>query len=114
MTEETSKRFPAPLASLQTGLDPKSVLICVSLFGLQAAITLSGIPYFMAKLSAHTFTAIFFLAAGLVGIMATHVTNGLVGTKTRVATSLKEDALRGAIYLGILFAVASFAAFVGL
>lgn len=102
------------LMTLAASLDHRSVLVSSSLFGLQAVVTLAGVPYFMTKLSHQTFTSIFFVAAGVVGILSTHVTNGLVGTKTRVATSLKEDALRGAIYLGILFLVASLAALAGL
>jgi hypothetical protein len=95
-------------------LNRRSFFVYCSLFGLQALIVVSAIPYFMRTLSQEAFTAIFFLGAGLVSVLSTHVTNRLVGTKTRLSTSLREDALRGVIYLGILFVAAAIAALIGL
>jgi len=65
-------------------------------------------PVFIRELSPNVYTTIVFVIGGGVGFIATHLTKTIVKSQ-RVCflNSIKEEKVRGAIYLSILTVIAT-------
>ena len=100
------------LSVSELGFDPKSLAITLSMFGAQAIMGALGLPAVIMSLSPEKFGLLTVVMAGPLGITATHMANKLLGKKTKkikvsLASSLKMDAVRGAIFLGLEIIVAT-------
>ncbi|HUK27145.1 MAG TPA: hypothetical protein VLV31_01860 [Candidatus Acidoferrales bacterium] len=72
-------------------------------FGIEATITYTAMPMLMEKLSPTIYTTIVFVIGGGVGFIATYLTRSLFKTqKVSVMNSIKEEKVRGAIYMALL------------
>jgi hypothetical protein len=78
--------------------------------GVEMALTYGAMPVFIRELSPTVYTTIVFVIGGGVGFIATHLTKTIVKSQ-RVCflNSIKEEKVRGAIYLSILTAIATLA-----
>jgi hypothetical protein len=78
--------------------------------GVEMALTYGAMPVFIRELSPTVYTTIVFVIGGGVGFIATHLTKTIVKSQ-RVCflNSIKEEKVRGAIYLSILTAIATVA-----
>ena len=99
------------LSSSKFGFDTKSLAITVSMFGAQAIMGAMGLPIIITRMAPEKFGLLTVVMAGPLGITATHLANKLLGKKTNaikvnLASSLKIDAVRGAIFLGLEIVVA--------
>ncbi len=76
--------------------------------GVEMALTYGAMPVFIRELSPTVYTTIVFVIGGGVGFIATHLTKTIVKSQ-RVCflNSIKEEKVRGAIYLSILTAIAT-------
>lgn len=75
--------------------------------GVETTISLGLMPVFIQHLPPEVYSAIVFVIGGGVGFIATHVTRKLVKTKqVTFLNSMKEEKVRGAIYLTLLSGVA--------
>ena len=93
------------------GFDTKSLAITASMFGAQAIMGSLGLPAVITRMSPEKFGLLTVIIAGPLGFAATHVANKLLGKKAKaikvsLASSLKLDAVRGAIFLGLEIMVA--------
>jgi hypothetical protein len=93
------------------GFDTRSLAITVSMFGAQAIMGSLGLPAVITRMSPEKFGLLTVLIAGPLGFTATHAANRLLGKKANaikvnLASSLKMDAVRGAIFLGLEIMVA--------
>jgi len=79
-------------------------------FSVEAAITYGAMPVFIRALSPAVYTTIIFVIGGGVGFIATHLTRSLLKSQ-RVCflNSIKEEKVRGAIYLSLLTTIATVA-----
>ena len=99
------------LSATKLGFDTKSLVITISMFGAQAIMGALGLPVVIMKMAPEKFGLLTVVMAGPLGFTATHMANKLLGKKTRaikvnLASSLKMDAVRGAIFLGLEITVA--------
>jgi hypothetical protein len=99
------------LSASKFGFDTKSLAITVSMFGAQAIMGAMGLPIIITRMAPEKFGILTVVMAGPLGITATHLANKLLGKKTNaikvnLASSLKIDAVRGAIFLGLEILVA--------
>jgi hypothetical protein len=106
-----------PAYAAKFGFDMKSLTITTSMFGIQAIMGTVGLPVVINRISPEKFGLLTVFVAGPLGFVATYLANKLLGKnaksiKVNLASSLKIDALRGAIFLGleILAAVAAIVA----
>ena len=88
------------------GFDTTSLAITVSMFGAQALMGALGLPAVITRMSPEKFGLLTVILGGPLGLTATHLANILLGKKTNaikvnLASSLKLDAVRGAIFLGL-------------
>jgi len=93
------------------GFDTRSLAITAAMFGAQAIMGSLGLPAVIIRMSPEKFGLLTVLIAGPLGFTATHVANKLLGKKANaikvnLASSLKMDAVRGAIFLGLEIMVA--------
>jgi len=93
------------------GFDTRSLAITASMFGAQAIMGALGLPAVITRMSPEKFALLTVIIAGPLGFTATHVANKLLGKKANaikvnLASSLKMDAVRGAIFLGLEIVVA--------
>jgi len=93
------------------GFDARSLAITVSMFGVQAIMGGLGLPAVITRMSPEKFGLLTVIMAGPLGLTATHMANKLLGKKAKAirvnfASSLKLDAVRGAIFLGLEIMVA--------
>ena len=100
------------LSAAKFGFDSKSLAITVSMFGAQAIMGVLGLPVVITRLAPEKFGLLTVVMAGPLGVTATHMANKLLGKKTNaisvnLASSLKMDAVRGAIFLGLEILVAT-------
>ena len=96
----------------ELGFDTKSLIITISMFGAQAIMGALGLPLVITKMAPQTFGLLTVVMAGPLGFMATYLANKILGMKTKaikvnLASSLKMDAVRGAIFLGLEITVAT-------
>jgi hypothetical protein len=99
------------LSVSKLGFDLRSLTITASMFGAQAFMGSLGLPAIMTRMSPVKFGLLTVIMAGPLGLTATHVANKLLGKKANaikvnLASSLKMDAVRGAIFLGLEIMVA--------
>lgn len=93
------------------GFDTKSLAITASMLGAQAIMGTLGLPAVITNMTPEKFGFLTVIVAGPLGLTATHVANKLLGKKANAikvnfASSLKMDAVRGAIFLGLEIVVA--------
>jgi len=93
------------------GFDTKSLVITASMLGAQAIMGTLGLPAVITNMTPEKFGLLTVVVAGPLGFTATHVANKLLGKKANaikvnLASSLKMDAVRGAIFLGLEILVA--------
>ena len=99
------------LSLTKLGFDSKTLAITISMFVAQAVMGVSGLPLVIMKLAPEKFAFLTVVMAGPLGLTATHLANKLLGMKSKAirvsfASSLKMDAVRGAIFLGLEISVA--------
>lgn len=99
------------LSATELGFDTKSTVITISMFGAQAIMGALGLPVVIMKMSPEQFGLLTVVMAGPLGFMATYMANKILGKKAKaikvnLASSLKMDAVRGAIFLGLEITVA--------
>lgn len=83
--------------------------------GVEMALTYGAMPVFIRELSPTVYTTIVFVIGGGVGFVATHLTKTIVKSQhVCFLNSIKEEKVRGAIYLSILTAIATVAMFLHL
>jgi hypothetical protein len=93
------------------GFDTKSLAITASMFGAQAIMGILGLPAVITNMTPEKFGLLTVIMAGPLGFTATHISNRLLGKKANaikvsLASSLKMDAVRGAIFLSLEIIVA--------
>jgi hypothetical protein len=93
------------------GFDTKSLAITASMFGAQAIMGILGLPAVITNMTPEKFGLLTVIMAGPLGFTATHIANRLLGKKANaikvsLASSLKMDAVRGAIFLSLEIIVA--------
>ncbi len=93
------------------GFDTKSLAITASMLGAQAIMGTLGLPAVITNMTPEKFGLMTVIVAGPLGFTATHIANKLLGKKANaikvsLASSLKMDAVRGAIFLGLEIVVA--------
>jgi hypothetical protein len=93
----------------------KQQVFTVAAMGVEMALTYGAMPVFIRELSPEVYTTIVFVIGGCVGFIATHVTRSLLKSQ-RVCflNSIKEEKVRGAIYLSLLTVIATVAMFLRL
>ena len=94
------------LSVTKFGFDTKSLAITLSMFGAQAVMGALGLPVVITRMAPEKFGLLTVVMAGPLGLTATHLANKILGKKTNaikvnLASSLKIDAVRGAIFLGL-------------
>ena len=99
------------LSVTKLGFDTNTLVITISMFGAQAMMGALGLPVVIMKMAPEKFALLTVVMAGPFGFTATHMANKLLGMKTKaikvnLASSLKMDAVRGAIFLGLEITVA--------
>ncbi|HYB67288.1 MAG TPA: hypothetical protein VEC43_03090 [Candidatus Acidoferrales bacterium] len=83
-------------------------IFTVVALGVEMGLTYGAMPVFIRELSPNVYTTIVFVIGGGVGFIATHLTKTIVKSQ-RVCflNSIKEEKVRGAIYLSILTVIAT-------
>jgi len=99
------------LSVTELGFDSKTLIITISMFGAQAIMGALGLPVVITKMAPEKFGLLTVVMAGPLGFVATYTANKILGMKTKaikvnLASSLKMDAVRGAIFLGLEITVA--------
>jgi hypothetical protein len=93
----------------------KQQLFTLAALGVETALTYGAMPVFVRALSPDVYTTIVFVIGGGVGFIATHLTKVLVKPQSvSYLNSIKEEKVRGAIYLSILTVIATVAMFLHL
>jgi len=78
--------------------------------GIEMALTYGAMPIFIRALPAEVYTTIVFVIGGGVGFIATHITRTLFKTQNVCfLNSIREEKVRGAIYLTLLTIIATVA-----
>jgi hypothetical protein len=101
------------------GFDTTTLVITASMFGAQAVMGALGLPAVITRMNPEKFGLLTVLISGPLGFTATHMANKILGKKANaikvnLASSLKIDAVRGAIFLGLEIMVAMTAIFLQL
>jgi hypothetical protein len=78
---------------------------------VEMAVTYGAMPIFIRALPTDVYTTIVFVIGGGAGFIATHITRTLFRSSQNVCllNSIKEEKVRGAIYLSILSVIATIA-----
>jgi hypothetical protein len=77
---------------------------------VEMAVTYGAMPIFIKALPAEVYTTIIFVIGGGAGFIATHITRTLFRSQNVCfLNSIREEKVRGAIYLTILSVIASIA-----
>lgn len=81
------------------------------MLGAQAVMGALGLPVVIMRMAPEKFALLTVVTSGPLGFTATHMANKLLGMKTKaikvnLASSLKMDAVRGAIFLALEIIVA--------
>jgi hypothetical protein len=104
------------LSADKLGFDTTTLAITASMFGAQAIMGALGLPAVITRMNPEKFGLLTVLISGPLGFTATHTANKILGKKANaikvnLASSLKMDAVRGAIFLGLEIMVAMAAIF---
>jgi hypothetical protein len=87
-------------------------LLTAAGLGVEMALTYGAMPVFIRVLPPEVYTTIIFVIGGGVGFIATHITRSLFKSQNVCfLNSIREEKVRGAIYLTILTLIASIAMF---
>jgi hypothetical protein len=79
---------------------------------VEMAVTYGAMPIFIRALPPEVYTTIVFVIGGGVGFVATHITRSIFKTQNVcLLNSIREEKVRGAIYLTMLAAIATIAMF---
>jgi nickel-dependent lactate racemase len=79
----------------------------VAALGIETGISLGVMPVFIRNLPPTVYSTIVFVIGGGVGFVATHLTRRIVKTnRVTFLASMKEEKVRGAIYMSLLSVVA--------
>jgi ribosome biogenesis SPOUT family RNA methylase Rps3 len=82
----------------------------VAAMGIEMALTYGAMPIFIRALPPEVYTTIVFVIGGGVGFIATHITKTLLKSqRVCVLNSIREEKIRGAIYLTLLTIIATLA-----
>jgi hypothetical protein len=101
-----------PTSLLRTA---KQQIFTAAGLSVEMAVTYGAMPIFIRALSPQVYTTIVFVIGGGVGFIATHITRSLFKTQNVCfLNSIREEKVRGAIYLTLLTAVATVAMFLHL
>ncbi|MGO9644318.1 MAG: hypothetical protein ACLPY5_06170 [Candidatus Bathyarchaeia archaeon] len=85
----------------------KPHIITMLALGVETTISLKVMPVFIQNLSPEVYSIIVFVIGGGVGFIATHLTRRIVKTqRVTILSSIKEEKIRGAIYLSLLSVIA--------
>jgi len=78
---------------------------------VEMAVTYGAMPIFIRALPPDVYTTIVFVIGGAAGFIATHITKTLFRSSQNVCllNSIREEKVRGAIYLTILSCIATIA-----
>jgi len=77
---------------------------------VEMAVTYGAMPIFIRTLPTDVYTTIIFVIGGGAGFIATHVTRTRFGSQNVcLLNSIREEKVRGAIYLTILSVIATIA-----
>jgi hypothetical protein len=101
------------------GFDAKTLIITSSMFGVQAIMGAVGLPAIINRMAPEKFGLLTIIMGGPLGFAATHLTSRLLG-KSKIAirvnmvSSLKMDAMRGAIFLALEISAAALTIALGL
>jgi len=72
-------------------------------FGVEATITYTAMPMLIQKLPPTIYTTIVFVIGGGVGFISTHLTRSIFRShQVNLLNSIKEEKVRGAIYMALL------------
>ena len=100
------KRIPAETL-LKTAKQQVFTMVAMT---VEMALTYGAMPVFIRVLPPEVYTTIVFVIGGGVGFIATHITRTLVKTPSvSFLNSMKEEKVRGAIYLSLLTVIATVA-----
>jgi hypothetical protein len=107
------------LSATKLGFDSQTLVITISMFGAQAIMGALGLPAVIMRMAPEKFGLLTVVMAGPLGFTATYMANKFLGNKTKaikvnLASSLKMDAVRGAIFLGLEIIVGMAAIFFAL
>jgi len=77
---------------------------------VEMAVTYGAMPIFIRTLPTDVYTTIIFVIGGGAGFIATHITRTIFGSQNVcLLNSIREEKVRGAIYLTILSVIATIA-----
>jgi len=77
---------------------------------VEMAVTYGAMPIFIRALPAEVYTTIVFVIGGGVGFVATHITRTIFKSQNVcLLNSIREEKVRGAIYLTLLAIIATLA-----
>ena len=78
--------------------------------GVEMAVTYGAMPVFIRSLSPQVYTTIIFVIGGGVGFVSTHITRSIFKAQNvSFLNSIREEKVRGAIYLTLLTVIATIA-----
>ena len=96
-----------PTSLLETARQQVFTVVALT---IEMALTYGAMPVFIRELSPNVYTTIVFVIGGGVGFVATHLTKTIVKSqRVSLLNSIKEEKVRGAIYLSILTVIATVA-----
>ncbi len=89
----------------------KQQIFTVAGLAVEMVVTYGAMPIFIRALPADVYTTIIFVIGGGAGFIATHITRTLFRRSQNVCllNSIREEKVRGAIYLTILTVIATIA-----
>ena len=94
-----------PTSLLETA---RQQIFTVVALTIEMALPYGAMPVFIRELSPNVYTTIVFVIGGGVGFVATHLTKTIVKSqRVSLLNSIREEKVRGAIYLSILTVIAT-------
>jgi len=88
----------------------KQQLFTAAGLAVEMAVTYGAMPVFIRALPPEVYTTIVFVIGGGVGFVATHITRTIFKTQNVcLLNSVREEKVRGAIYLTLLSIIAAIA-----
>ena len=85
-------------------------LLTAAGLGVEMTLTYGAMPIFIRALPPEVYTTIVFVIGGGAGFIATHITRSLFKSQyVCFLNSIREEKVRGAIYLTLLSAIAALA-----
>jgi len=102
------------MASIPSSLlkTAKQQIITAAGLTVEMSLTYGAMPIFIQKLPPEVYTTIVFVIGGGVGFIATHITRTIFKTQNVCfLNSIREEKVRGAIYLTLLSLIAGLAMF---